>query len=71
MIYISVCKNTILSNLKQKKNDPPIRVSKGLHGRPKRYHEYTAHGTTKVVYSPNKPAPWGARVWLEVDDGKN
>jgi hypothetical protein len=34
-IYVSVCKNVALSNLKQGKNDPPIRVSVGEYGRPK------------------------------------
>ncbi len=53
--YVSVCKNIILSNLKHGLHKPPIRVSKGLYGRP------------RIVYSPNKPAPWGARVWIELD----
>lgn len=65
MTYISVCKNTILSNLKHGTKKPPIRVSNGLHGKPKRVHKFSAVGKVKVVYS-KKPAPWGARVWLEV-----
>ena len=65
--YVSVCKNTILRNLKRGLNDPPIRVSRGLHGKPRRYRTLTLRGRVKVVYSPRKPAPWGARVWLEVD----
>jgi hypothetical protein len=41
-IYISVCKNVVLSNLKQGKNDPPIRVSVGKYGRPKRFDALVA-----------------------------
>ena len=68
--YVSVCKNTILSNLKQGTNKPPIRVSLGLNGRPRRVHSFSANGTIRVVYSP-KPAPWGARVWLEIEENSN
>lgn len=65
--YISVCKNIILSNLKHGTNKPPIRISRGLHGKPRHAKTLTLTGRCKVVYSPRKPAPWGARVWLEVD----
>lgn len=66
-IYISICKNTILSNLKNGTDNPPIRVSQGKHGKPQRCHEYVfKDGDGRVVYSPDKPMPWGARVWIEV-----
>lgn len=65
--YVSVCKNTILSNLKHGLNRPPIRVSRGLYGRPRRQHSFERRGHVRIVYSPNRPAPWGARVWLEID----
>lgn len=66
--YISICKNTVLSNLKRGTNKPVIRVSHGLYGKPRRAYDLTMHGTVRVRYSPNKPTPWGARAWLEVDD---
>lgn len=66
--YVSVCKNTILSNLKHKKNDPPIRISKGKYGKPVRKHSFQANGKVKIVYSPDKPMPWGARVYLEIEE---
>lgn len=65
--YVSVCKNTILSNLKRKRNDPPIRISRGKHGKPVRKHTFEAKGKVKICYSPTKPMPWGARVWLEIE----
>jgi len=63
--YITVCKNTILSNLKHGTKKPAIRVSKGKYGKPKRCHTYEAQGRVRIV-TGQKPLPWGARVWLEV-----
>ena len=65
--YISVCKNTVLSNLKQGTNKPVIRVSRGKWGKPQRVHEYVGHGLVHVRYEPDSPMPWGARAWLEVE----
>jgi len=67
MKYVTVCKNTILSNLKRGTNNPPIRVSEGKYGKPTRVHEFSANGNIKVVCDMKKPLPWGARVWLEID----
>ena len=30
-------------------------------------HEVIIHGSSKVVYSPDKPLPCGARVWVETE----
>jgi len=65
--YVSVCKNVILSNLKNGTNDPPIRVSAGLRGIPRHFHSWSFEGKGKIVYSPDKAAPWGARVWIELE----
>jgi len=65
--YVSVCKNVILSNLKHGTHRPPIRVSRGLHGRPRHRQTLSFSGKGRIVYSPKKPAPWGARVWIEID----
>lgn len=67
MTYVSVCKNTILSNLKNGTNTPTIRVSKSKHGKLKRVHKFEFNGRGRIVYSPDKPMPWGARVWVEID----
>ena len=66
-IYVSVCKNVILSNRKQAKNDPPIRVSQGKHGKPMHVHAFSFDGKGTLVYSPDEPMPWGARAWLQVE----
>lgn len=65
--YVSVCKNTILSNIKHGTSKPPIRITVGLHGKPRRKQTFEFKGKGRIVYSPNKPAPWGARVWIEID----
>ena len=68
MTYVTVCKNTILSNLKHKTNKPPIRISKGKYGKPRRVHNYTAQGKVTIRCEMQKPLPWGARVWLEIEE---
>lgn len=68
MKYITVCKNTILSNLKHKTNKPAIRVSEGKYGKPKRVHNFTANGKVKICCDMKKPLPWGARVWIEIEE---
>lgn len=30
-------------------------------------HNVNIHGASKVIYSPEKPLPCGARVWIETD----
>ncbi len=65
--YITICKNTILSNLKRGTNTPVIRVSNGKHGKPKRVHKFTGEGRATVVYDPQHPMPWGARAWVEIE----
>jgi len=65
MTYISVCKNIVLSNRKHGTNKPPIRISEGKYGKPRYAYVVAFKGRAKVVYSPNKPMPWGARVWIE------
>ena len=31
------------------------------------YHEIYVNGPCRIVYSPDKPLPCGARVWIETD----
>lgn len=63
--YVTVCKNVILSNLKNRTNKPAIRVSVGKYGKPKRYRNYT-NGNVKICADMKNPLPWGARVWIEI-----
>jgi hypothetical protein len=79
-LFISVCKNTILHNIKRAKLDlppkPPLRISLGKYGKPSYAHEVPITGQCvqcghegpfgRVVYSPGKPLPWGARAWIEL-----
>ena len=71
MKYITVCKNTILSNLKHKTNKPPIRISNGKYGKPKHAHEFPiiidGRKIGRLVCDMDNPMPWGARVWLEIE----
>lgn len=64
--YLSVCKNTVLSNLKNGTNEPVIRVSHGKYGKPSRVHSFKADGRVEIKYNPKNPMPWGARAWVEV-----
>jgi hypothetical protein len=69
--YISVCKNIILSNLKHSRNDPAIRISVGKYDKhPRKAHELTitSPSTVRVVCDMENPLPWGARVWIEVNE---
>ncbi len=65
--YVTVCKNVILRNLKRGRNDPPIRVSRGKYGLSRHYHTYT-QGKVTVRTDMKKPLPWGARVWVEIEE---
>lgn len=62
-ICVSVCKNTILQNLKRGENKPAIRVSQGLHGTP--WRQRTMQRSGFIVFRSGR-APWGARVWVEI-----
>jgi hypothetical protein len=65
--YVTVCKNVILRNLKRGRNDPPIRVSRGKYGRASHHHTYR-NGRITVRSEMHEPLPWGARVWVEIED---
>ncbi len=67
-LYVSVCKNIILSNLKHGTNRPTIRVSRGKYGKPKHFRTFDARGKVKICgdMKNQKPMPWGARVWVEI-----
>lgn len=66
-MYLSVCKQTIAQNRNKPRSrqTPPMRVSRGKYGRPKRYWSIILSGPVTVMYDNENPMPWGAKVWLE------
>ena len=60
---ILVNRITIGMNTKEKTNKPPIVVKQGKHSH--KCHELDINGPCRVVYSPDKTGPCGARVWIE------
>lgn len=71
ILYITVCKNTVLRNLKRGENKPPLRICWGKHGKPQYAHKVDfgftgGGGAGRVVYDPEHPMPWGARAWIEI-----
>ena len=63
--YIHVNQHKIRSNKKHGTNDPVITVKtskSNTYG-----HEVEILGSSKVIYSPDKPLSCGARVWIETD----
>jgi hypothetical protein len=66
--YVTVCKNVILSNLKHGDNNPPIRVSRGKYDKhPTKKHEFR-YGNVTIKCDMENPLPWGARVWIEIEE---
>jgi len=62
---IHINQHKIRANKKNGTNDPVITVKtykSNDYG-----HEVDILGKSKVVYSPNKPLPCGARVWIETE----
>jgi len=60
---IHVNQHVIRSNTKNDKNDPVITVKTS---RDNIYcHSVKILGESTVVYSPDKPLPCGAKVWIE------
>lgn len=63
---VHVNQHVIKSNRKNGKNDPVLTVKtykSNDYG-----HEVLIHGPCKVVYSPDKPLPCGATVWIETTE---
>jgi len=63
---VNVNRTIIGRNHKTGERQPPIRVSRGKYGKPEYTNQFEAWGRVRVVYSPDKPLPCGARVWIEV-----
>ena len=62
---IHVNQHHIKHNAKHGDNRPVITVKTSKSNQ---YgHEVIIHGTSKVIYSPNKPLSCGAKVWIETE----
>lgn len=60
---IHVNQHVIRANAKTGKHDPVLTVKTYKDNR--YAHEVAINGPSRVVYSPDKPLPCGARVWIE------
>jgi hypothetical protein len=65
MYRIHVNSNRIRSNAKHGTDDPVITVRDAKNKVLYYCHEVEVTGPSKVVYSPDKPLPCGAKVWIE------
>ena len=62
---IHVNQHKIRANKKHGTNDPVITVKtskSNTYG-----HEVKINGSSKVIYSPDKPLSCGAKVWIETE----
>jgi hypothetical protein len=55
----------IKSNAKHNKNEPVITIK--TYKDNTYVHEVELLGSSRVIYSPNKPLDCGAKVWIETD----
>ena len=62
---IHVNQHIIRSNAKGKDLLPPLTVKDYKQNR--KAWTVDIHGPSRVVYSPDKPLPCGAKVWIETD----
>ena len=62
---IHVNQHVIRSNKKNNEKEPVIIVK--TYKSNDYCHEAIITGPSKVIYSPDKPLPCGAKVWIETD----
>ena len=63
---IHINQHVIRANAKNGTNDPAITVKtskQNIYA-----HRVEIGGPSSVIYSPDKPLPCGARVWVETDE---
>jgi len=63
---IDINQHKIRSNKKNGTKEPVITVKTSKSN--DYAHEVKIEGPSKVVYSPDKPLPCGARVWIETEE---
>jgi hypothetical protein len=62
---IHVSQPIIRANHKHRRRDPVLMCKSGKEN--KAAHEVEIKGPCRVIYSPDKPLPCGAKVWIETD----
>jgi len=63
---IHINQHKIKSNKKNGTKEPVITVKTSKSNN--YAHEVIIEGPSKVIYSPDKPLPCGARVWIETEE---
>jgi hypothetical protein len=63
---IHVNQHKIRSNYKTGKKEPVITVK--TYKSNTYCNEVRINGSCRVIYSPDKPLPCGAKVWIETDE---
>jgi|TARA_Y100000289_G_C3921819_1_gene150862 hypothetical protein len=63
---IHINQHKIRSNKKNNTKEPVITVKTSKSN--DYAHEVKIEGPSKVIYSPDKPLPCGARVWIETEE---
>ena len=63
---IHINQHKIRSNKKNGTKEPVITVKTSKSN--DYAHEVKIEGPSKVIYSPDKPLPCGARVWIETEE---
>lgn len=71
---IHVHQQVVATNRKHGTNEPPLTVktfaSDAWNAKPvslRRAHEAVVSGPCRIVHSPHRPLPCGARVWIETE----
>jgi len=62
---IHVNQHIIRANRRDEANDAPITIK--TYRENVRAHRVTIDGPSELVYSPQKPLPCGARLWIETE----
>jgi hypothetical protein len=62
---IHINQHKIRANKKHNTNEPVITVK--TYKSNEYGHDVQILGESRVVYSPNKPLPCGAKVWIETE----
>ena len=65
---VLINRHVIASNKKHGRQDPPISVRNGKHGKPWYVSELVIDRPAKLIYNPENPLKCGATVWIEIDE---
>lgn len=68
VIYISVVRAEIAKGRNGQVQVDPIRVARGKNAKPTYCSTFFARGKVTVRYAPGAPMPWGAKVWVEIEE---